>query len=476
MIIKRWNLSLMLTAAMLFAGGCAEDQGQGADDGTAGGVDAGDAGSTGGSGGNGSSGTTSVVGSGPRFNGGGTTAGYPLTPGLGPDTAGDCPDAPNSGSSTDTKVADADTQCFYGDQDPDSPAATVEYVVESDDQSEWVHLRVTFDPGFVDNTYGANSIGWGNRMGGPPNAHHFRELVASDHVELKLLDGNGELAMHFKVDYLEPNQGGSCGGYATAGVTGGDGTMFEGDAAHVLATATSLDRNLNACGYCMEGGEDYTQDSPATDASYTPNDATPKWDYRMTYDVWVDAAAFGDAGFGQSLIEYVHASPAKTSNDTVQVQPDDCPPDWDEPYCPPHLVSEGENCGETDTGDECPEGYVHYLTSEGASCEPAGDGGLCPEGSLEVYLASEGATCVPDDGGDTPCPEGYQYYLTSEGETCEPTPDNEVCPDGYEYYLASEGERCSPVPDDGSCASGYVLDAEGHCVPDMDEPDIQDLE
>jgi hypothetical protein len=191
----------------------------------------------------------------------------------------------------------------------------------------------------------------------------------------------------------------------------------------VLAVATSLDRNLNGCGYCE------TQDSPATDESYAPNDTTPQWDYRMVYEVWIDADAFGDAGFGGLDIEYVHASPAKGSGDTVIVDPGPCPPEWDEPYCPPHLIDEGGNCGTTPdggvptdgsvTGEECDEGSLEYLTSEGAICAPEGDDGGCAEGYLE-YVTPDGVVCAPVPGEDEVCPQGFMLDPVSEGEICIP--------------------------------------------------------
>ena len=115
----------------------------------------------------------------------------------------------------------------------------------------------------------------------------------------------------------------------------------------MLAAATSLDRNLNGCGYCKNAActpsGDCTIDSPATDEKYTPNPGTPNWDYRQVYEVWIDMAAFSGLGFGQAYITYMHSSPAK-SNDTITVEPSPCPPEWDKPYCPPSVTQEGGNC------------------------------------------------------------------------------------------------------------------------------------
>jgi hypothetical protein len=91
-----------------------------------------------------------------------------------------------------------------------------------------------------------------------------------------------------------------------------------------------MDRNLDACGL-----GDFLTDSPATDAEYTPNPNASDWDYRVSYEVWVSAAAFGSAGFGSALIETVHASPSKAGGKaggaTLDVVPAPCPVDPSDP-------------------------------------------------------------------------------------------------------------------------------------------------
>jgi hypothetical protein len=317
---------------------------------------------------------------GPQFPGAGTSfASKPLSPAAGPETADLCgedvPSIPGGG----VTVIDRGIQCFYGDTPaPSIPAATIEHVVEVLNGQKAIHIRVTFNPNFVDNTYGENAIGWGDDgaepapapppMGGgkapkPPKAkggHTFKDLVGSDHVELKVTDGSGALALHFKLDYISEDASSACG-YHNLGVTGGEGKMIVGSASSVLATSTSLDRDLNGCGYC------YTVDSPATDENYTPNPATPKWDYRVVYEAWLDPAAFGAAGFGEAIVESVHASPSKLDSNTVEVVKKPCPPDWDVPYCPPGASCTGGTGG---SYGQCPPGYVPDLASEGKFCVP----------------------------------------------------------------------------------------------------------
>jgi hypothetical protein len=236
-----------------------------------------------------------------------------------------------------------------------------------------VHVRLTMNPDFVDNTYGANAIGWGDTSSPPApmmgpmgpmapkppkqpgpgkGGHTFRDLVGSDHAEFKLFDASGALRVQFDLDYIseDPN---APSGYATLGVSGGEGKMLLGSAGDIVAASTSLDRDLNAC---MLGS--YLVDSPETDENYTPTLQAKAWDYRVVYDVWVKQSAFGSSGFGKGVVDFVHASPSKSGNNTVDVTPGACPPAW--PYC------------ESPAGCACQEGPDTYCAPacEGEGCAP----------------------------------------------------------------------------------------------------------
>ena len=208
--------------------------------------------------------------------------------------------------------------CYNSEKDRKSPAATIERVMELAENDALVHIRLTFDPDFVDNCFGDQSIGW---QASKKGIHKFKDLVGSDHAEFMLTDGKGERVLHFKLDYIseDPDQD---SGYRSLGVEDGNGKMIIGDASSIVAAVTSLDRNLNACGF-----SEYTEDSPSTDDGYSPNPKTPEWDYRVVYEVWVDLDAFGSAGFGEASIEFVHASPSKLGKNTVEVTAEPCPPD-----------------------------------------------------------------------------------------------------------------------------------------------------
>lgn len=279
--------------------------------------------------------------------------------------------------------------CFFAEED--EPAAFVEWIVESAPaEDQLVHVRLTLNPAFADNSYGANAIGWGQAAAPKPKpgdkpkpargaapvpaptvaggvapaapadkpkggrGHTFRDLVGSDHAEFKLHDAVGKLVLQFKADYLS-EAAGTRSGYATLGVRGGEGKLIAGRAEDVVQVSTSLERNLNACGLT-----DFLTDSPATDQNYTPNPLAPEWDYRVVYDVWVKAAAFGDAGFGKAVVDFVHASPSKLGSNTVEVHEGPCPPSWPECVNPDACLCDDEPSCFRDAGRPVGENPVLF--------------------------------------------------------------------------------------------------------------------
>jgi hypothetical protein len=196
--------------------------------------------------------------------------------------------------------------CVQGTQHPDVTAV----MTWVDNGNGTTTIKVTFSKNFVDNTYGTNAIGW-------PHGHKFNDLVGSDHVELTLFDASNTQRMQFDEDYISQSKT-FPSGYGTLGVTGGDGKMLMGSASDVVNTLTSLDENFNQFGYVL------TQDSPATDANYTPNPSYPNWIYDVWYQVTVKNSAFGTAGFGHPVLTQVHASPSKTGQNTEPVVPVPC--------------------------------------------------------------------------------------------------------------------------------------------------------
>jgi hypothetical protein len=200
--------------------------------------------------------------------------------------------------------------------------------------------------------------------------HTFKDLVESDHAEFDLSNASGATVLSFDLDYVSADSS-APSGYATLGVSGGDGKMLSGSASSIVYASTSLDRDLNACGYGS-----YTTNSPATDDNYTANSSAPNWDYRVVYDVWVATSAF-PGGFGAATIPYVHASPAKLGA-TLPVTPGPCPPPFNcdggvcgcvGEGCPQPGQCEGEGCD--DAGACVGEGCPQPGQCEGEGCDDA---------------------------------------------------------------------------------------------------------
>jgi hypothetical protein len=380
-------------------------------------------------------GTTPVT-----FVGGGSNGAAPLAPGCTPASALECPTKSGTCATSSTANPTSVVQgvlCTFGGTftvASGKPAAIVEYLHETASGQNYYRFRITFDPSFVDNTYGENAIGWGDK------GHTWKDLLGSDHAELELFDNTHAMVMQLKIDYIGIDTTQTCG-YESLGVSGGDGKMLIGDAKWVLGSTSSLARNLEGCGYCASPacGGDCRVNSPSTDEQWSSNSSTPNWDYRVRYEVWIDAAAFGTSGFGGVNVSYVHASPSKQTNNTITVIPGPCPP-------PP---------------DGCGPGTVEYLTSEGAAtCVPVDSVPPTCTITEEQILTSEGAiSCVPISGnppstGNTPdagtppnntgCPEGSTTLTAKDGSTVCVPPDR--CDPGSEAYLTSEGAvDCRPI-------------------------------
>jgi uncharacterized repeat protein (TIGR01451 family) len=191
--------------------------------------------------------------------------------------------------------------CYVGSAAPQI-GANQQWVVNANGT---ITLRTTLSRNFVDNTYGTGQVGW------PGNNHTFNHLVGSDKVQLALYDTAGVKKLEFKLDYITASSG-APGGYASLGVTGGDGGMLVGSAASIVSADSSLAANFRN-GYVL------TTNSPATNASYAVNASYPNWIYDVWYEVTFRADAFGSAGFGYPRITDMHASPSKTGNNTEPV-------------------------------------------------------------------------------------------------------------------------------------------------------------
>ncbi len=206
-------------------------------------------------------------------------------------------------------------QYFWGDPGSGKEIPLVKVVTAVSPDA--VDIALIFNPGFVDNTYGNGRIGW--------NKHTFEQLVKSDHVEISVRNGDEQEVFFGKIDMISPSSK-APSGYASLGPLGGDGALVTGTEDDILSFGTSMDDNLNYYNYRL-----FT-DSPETDSVYTPNPQYPHWEYYAIYRISFDPAVFGPSGFGDIQMTSVHASPAKTKEETVTVTEKDPPADTDDPF------------------------------------------------------------------------------------------------------------------------------------------------
>ena len=185
------------------------------------------------------------------------------------------------------------------------------------------NLQIVFDQftTFNDNSYGANSVGWGG-----PNGHKFSNLTGSDKANFVVNNAAGQKVLDFTVDYL------TCGAAiqtpsqcASLGVSGGDGGIQTGNANLIVSATTSLAENLNKLGFCNNGNctvgnVDLKVDSPPTAApdDYTLPAGSPftGWNFANRYVVEVSKDA-APGGFGEVTVPLVHNSPAKPNASCV---------------------------------------------------------------------------------------------------------------------------------------------------------------
>jgi hypothetical protein len=357
-----------------------------------------------------------------------------------------CNDNSSFNGTTVTTVGGDNITCFYSAAVSNTlPLAFIEQDEEIIGGKDLIHVRLTMNPQFVDNTYGSTAIGWSGTattaaqtmagMGmagamGMGHGHTFWDLVDSDHAEFDFRNSSGAIVLSFALDYCSSDAN-SPSGFACLGVSGGDGGMLVGSASSVVYYNSSLARDLTACGYSS-----YTTNSPATDASYTPNPAAPNWDFRVVYDVWVLKSVLPQ-GWSVS-VPYVHASPSKLS-DTYTVTSAPCPP----------LGCVGEGCT---TGSGCIGAYCDGGT------QTYGDGGCVGEG------CTSGGACVGllcDGGSPTECVgEGCNEGGGCIGQYCDggtPAPCvGEGCADGGgTSWCSPAGAACT---DGSACCSGLCTE------------------
>jgi hypothetical protein len=203
-----------------------------------------------------------------------------------------------------------------------SPCGPLEHqLIVTVDGNGDVNVVFNQNTNVVDNSYGTNQVGWGSNAPTGKN-HAFNDLVGSDKAQFVFFDANGTKVLDILVDYISAKSG-TPSGYASLGVSGGEGkvnfpTQAQG-APWVLSATTTLDENLNtlglcAGGNCSGGGTNLLQTSPPTQNSNSyviTNPTYASWNFVNGYKLKVAAAAFGAAGFGSMAVGEVHNSPPK---------------------------------------------------------------------------------------------------------------------------------------------------------------------
>lgn len=202
--------------------------------------------------------------------------------------------------------------CPSTDTSGANPAGVLSFFVDINGD---VTVRYDQSLNLNDNSYGTNIVNW-------PRSHSFGDLVGSDKAQFQFRDANGNLVLDFLLDYITAKSG-TPSGYASLGVSGGDGRLNAGNAAHILAFDTSLARNLNATGLCTAGnctvsGVNLLVNSPPADTMYhVLNPVFGQWNFTNSYSMKISHLAFGAAGFGSVSVGEVHNSPPKTGTNAV---------------------------------------------------------------------------------------------------------------------------------------------------------------
>lgn len=182
----------------------------------------------------------------------------------------------------------------------------------------------------VDNSYGANAVGWGSYAPSGKN-HKFQELIGSDKAQFVFTDGLGTTVLDITMDYIhgygnkkeDPP-------YASGGVVDGEGKVTVGSVGDVIEWATSLQYNWDTFGSSYPGYFGKDSDSPATGSQdpaaancYDVMDPSlSDWVFEVTYEFRVDGSLFAENGFGGLTIPILHDSPNKIGKNKVYPQVD----------------------------------------------------------------------------------------------------------------------------------------------------------
>ena len=201
-----------------------------------------------------------------------------------------------------------------------------------DDASGDVSVAFEQPTSLVDNSYGVNSVGWGDSKKG---THKFKELLGSDKALHLFADDQGGQIVDVMLDFLYETAKDS--GVYDSGIEPGKDSYVNPDTLEPMITAaSSLDYNLNTLGYIdidQDNGDDLTEDSPETlgadSYELVPGSPYPEWIFEVIYEMKLDGEIFEDVGgFDVSMLDIsvVHDSPNKLGDKTVTTEIDSPPP------------------------------------------------------------------------------------------------------------------------------------------------------
>lgn len=160
------------------------------------------------------------------------------------------------------------------------------------------NIQVTLleDLDVVDNTYGSTSSpDWGSQGNSPWNH------LGADSAEFQFVDGNGNVVLDFAADYVSLSSQ-YPSGVGTAGIWGGAGQLYYGNASNIVSINTTMSDNVNQ----SNAYSGFLWNSPPT--------GYKNWKFQCGYTVVIKPSCFGRYGFGGCNIKNVQHGKCKNGS------------------------------------------------------------------------------------------------------------------------------------------------------------------
>lgn len=157
-----------------------------------------------------------------------------------------------------------------------------------------IQVSLLEDLGLVDNSYGSTSSpDWG------PNGNNPLSHLGQDSAEFQFVDGAGNVVLDFAADYVSMSRQ-YPSGVGTAGISGGAGHLYSGNASNIVSIDTTITDNLNQApvnwGFMLN----------------SPPPGYKNWNFRCGYTVVVKGNCFGQNGFGGCNLKKIQHGKCKT--------------------------------------------------------------------------------------------------------------------------------------------------------------------